>query len=245
MGPWRIPLTLVTSMRFGIGATMLLVLVAVSRASAQSALPDSVLEAAIALGSRYEGQSDFVRQYLSKQECGITGFWTGNGVTREVRLFTDFDVVAAGAAGAKAQMRTLSLEEARRVPTSGLLLVNFRVSGKGHAELRKATEEYGRTGAHVVLQVGDSVMQPVRKEPPVARVDRDQARGAMVQSYPLGQYAVTVATPLGGRPEFEQNQSFAFDVRPEALPRRLTVHVIDETGDRRSKVCDLQVLRTH
>jgi hypothetical protein len=207
-------------------------------ATAQEASEASTMEAAILAGARFKTAEAYVRSVASSQSCSVTGYWSGNGVTRKVTFLSHFDVVAAEAAQATGEMRQYRLEDARGTD-SEVLLAMLTVSGSGTYAVRKVGDEYGPNGAHLVLQLDDSLIQPSGKSALSASYRRAAPVGAMMQQHDLGGFSVITALPLGGSQRAELRQLFVFDVSRERLSNGFKLYLIDVKGRRREERCSL------
>jgi hypothetical protein len=140
-----------------------------------------------------------------------------DGISKYATFYNDWPAVAAESAAAHQQMRELKADE---VQSSGLLHVFVEVHGRGAFPTGKMNRRYGNERAHLVLKVGERILQPVEK---MMVMKSDQSPAAY----------------LAGYDESKITLNFAFDVLPEDLDVPLTVILIDGDGNKHQAVADL------
>jgi len=116
-----------------------------------------------------------------------------DGTSKYATFFNDWLAVAAESAAAHQQMRELKAED---VQSKGLLHAFVEVHARGASGTGKLDRRYGHERAHLVLKIGDRIVQPVGK----SMMYRDG------QSVPMF---------LLGSPSGKITLEFAFDVVPE------------------------------
>jgi hypothetical protein len=140
-----------------------------------------------------------------------------DGISKYATFYNDWTAVAAESAAAHQQMRELKPEE---IQTTGLLHVFVEVHGRGAIPTGKMNRRYGPQRAHLVLNIGERIVQPVEK---TTIMKSDQSPGAY----------------LAGYNESKITLSFAFGVSPEDLQSPMTVILIDGDGNKHQQKADL------
>jgi hypothetical protein len=140
-----------------------------------------------------------------------------DGTSKYATFFNDWHAVAAESAAAHQQMRELKAED---VQSKGFLHAFVEVHARGASGTGKLDRRYGHERAHLVLKVGDRIVQPVDKS----------------MMYRSGQSATMF---LLGSPSGKIALEFAFDLVPEDLQNPVEVILIDGDGNRHLKVADL------
>jgi hypothetical protein len=140
-----------------------------------------------------------------------------DGISKYATFYNDWPAVAAEAAAAHQQMRELKPEE---IQTNGLLHAYVEVHGRGAFPTNKMNRRYGPQRAHLVLKIGERIIQPVEK---VTIMKSDQSPAAY----------------LAGYNESKITLSFAFDVSREELQSAVTVILIDGDGNKHQQVANL------
>src|SRR5690242_6123591 len=80
---------------------------------AQVGPADSSILAAIRQGARFKSRANYLEDGTRDVTCTLSNIWSRDGITKEARFFSDFDVIAAAAADAQRQMRPFGLEDAK------------------------------------------------------------------------------------------------------------------------------------
>jgi hypothetical protein len=140
-----------------------------------------------------------------------------DGISEYATFFSDWEAVAAESAAAHQQMRELSPDD---VESTGLLHAFVEVHAHGMIPASKMNRRYGGKRAHLVLKIGDRVVQPVTKS---MIKQSDQSAGAA----------------LIGLPEGTITLDFAFDVSPKDIQAPVEVILIDGDGNRHRRAADL------
>jgi hypothetical protein len=141
-----------------------------------------------------------------------------DGISKYATFYNDWTAVAAESAAAHQQMRELKPEE---IQTTGLLHVFVEVHGRGAFPTGKMNRRYGPQRAHLVLKLGERIVQPVEK---MMIMKSDQSPAAY----------------LAGYNESKITLSFAFDVSPDDLQSAVTVILIDGDGNKHQQKADLK-----
>lgn len=165
-----------------------------------------------------------------------------DGISKDVRVFTDFDIVAAAAAAANAEMRKFTIEDARKLPLHDVVFANVNMTARGLVPVQRLRNKYVDKGVHLVLQIADSIVQPISKESAKSSGSSSDL-GTLYQWYDLGGMSLLTGVPLGWSSQRFQ-QEFVFPVSGSAIPKDLTVFVIDHEGKRNKISCDFKQLRT-
>jgi hypothetical protein len=140
-----------------------------------------------------------------------------DGISKYATFYNDWTAVAAESAAAHQQMRELKPEE---IQTTGLLHVFVELHGRGAFPTGKMNRRYGPQRAHLVLELGERIVQPVEK---TTIMKSDQSPAAY----------------LAGYNESKITLSFAFDMSPEDLQSWVTVILIDGDGNKHQQKADL------
>jgi hypothetical protein len=207
------------------------------RVEAQKAIPDSVIDAAIRQGLQFKSRASYLEDGTRDVTCTLANIWSRDGITKEVRFFSDFDVIAAAAADAQRQMRPFGVEDAKKLPLTGLLHVNVQMTAHGLFPVKTLQQQYASKGVHTVLSIRDSVVQPLDATTVKSDVDGETI-GVLFNWYRIGNTSLITGTPLGFQnSHFEQE--FAYAVAVATLPGKVKVFVIDSDGGKSEKECDV------
>jgi hypothetical protein len=141
-----------------------------------------------------------------------------DGISKYTTFYNDWPAVAAESAAAHQQMRELKVEE---IQTNGLLHAFVEIHGRGAFPTGKMNRRYGQQRAHLVLKIGERIIQPFEK---MMIMKSDQSPAAF----------------LAGYNESRITLDFAFDVSPEDLDVPTTIILIDGDGNRHQAKADLK-----
>lgn len=228
-------------MRTGLVRLLLAITGVLSATPLSAQATDEQLQAAISEGLKFPTRARYLEKGTKAGRCGWAGTFSMDGIKKEVRFFTDFDIVAASAAAANGEMRRFTLEEARKLPLYDVLFANVWMKAQGAFPVRRLQSKYVEGGLHMVLQVGDSLIQPLSKAD--IQTEGESAQfGTLYQWYDLGGYSLLTGTPLGYVAQVFQ-QEFVFPMSAAELPTALQVWVIDGDGNRKMLECELSKLR--
>lgn len=205
---------------------------------AQSALSDSVIMRAIAEGKRYASRDKYLSDGATKFRCNVAGFWSFDGISKGIQFFTDFDAIAAAAAAANREMRPFTLEQAKALPLTGLLLANVGMTARGKFPMERLQNDYVAKGVHLVLQVGDSLIQPITKGDVATTSSGDASAMVLLNWYKVGNMSLLTATPIGFASSHYE-QEFVFPISPATVPADIRVYLIHGDGDRKEVKCHL------
>jgi hypothetical protein len=187
------------------------------------------IQAAIQEGGQYKTVDQYFAKGMSGKPLrwGKAGRRTGgvervqlasnmatDGTSKYATFFNDWHAVAGESAAAHQQMRELKPED---VQSMGLLHAFVEVHARA---ARRAPAIWTDERAHLVLKIGDRIVQPADKS----------------MMYRSGQSATMF---LLGSPSGKITLEFAFDVLPEDLLNPVEVILIDGGGNRHHKVADL------
>jgi hypothetical protein len=136
-------------------------------------------------------------------------------ISEYATFFNDWQAVVAQSAAANQQMRGLKPAD---VESKGLLHVLVEVRGRGAWEAGRLDRRYGSSRAHLVLKIGDRIVQPAEKD----------------MRYREGQ-----SWDIFGVKSGKIGLDFTFDVSPEDLNRPVEVILIDGDGKRHKHEADL------
>jgi hypothetical protein len=181
--------------------------------------PDQI-HAAIAQGSGYKTADKFFEKGLRGKRVKLASAMAMDGIGKYATFFNDWQAVAIEAAGASQQMRDLKPDE---IQSSGLLHAWVEVHARGAIPVGKLDRRYREGRAHLVLKIGDRVVQPVEKDM-------------------ISKSGQSVGMVLLGAPSGKITLDFAFDVSPEDLRDAVLVILIDGDGNRHEAKADLSGL---
>lgn len=209
--------------------------VAISPAVAQSPLSDDAVQRAIAEGMRYRTRGEYLERGTKGHACKIAGLFAMDGISKEIRFFTDYDIVASAAAAANAEMRSFTLADARQLPLTGLVLANVRMTARGMIPVRELQSKYVKNGVHLVLRVNDTLVQPIKKESASAETSGGEI-ATLYGYWGSNNIGLLTGVPLGFQ-KSEFQQEFVYPTHSDVLPRELTAFMIDSDGNRKQVSC--------
>jgi hypothetical protein len=197
--------------------------------------------AAIAFGKQFKSRDQFLDNGLKRQKLQISSAWAVDGISKYLLFFTDYDVVAAASTAANQQMRELNDDDVKKLPLSGLLHVNVLLHGRGSIPVARLRANFGGEGPHLVIQMGDTIIQPVAKNfgsdtgviPPSGPVQ--------ISVYNVGNTSYITEHQLGWSQE-RLEVEFAFQLPPEALQQKVKAILIDTQGKRYPIDIDLRTI---
>jgi hypothetical protein len=204
-------------------------------------VPLGRLQSAIDAGMAFPNRAKYLEKGAEGNKCNWAGTFAMDGISKEVRIFTDFDVVASAAAAANAEMRKFTTDDALKLPLHNVVFANVNMTARGIIPVQRLKDKYVQKGVHMVIQLGDSIVQPLTKES-VTTDGSTVELGTLYQWYHLGGMSLLTGVPLGWSSQKFQ-QEFVFPVSASDVPRDLTVYVIDNDGKRSKISCDLKALR--
>jgi hypothetical protein len=176
------------------------------------------IDAAIQEGSKYKSASRFLEKGLRGKRVKLASAMAMDGISKYATFFNDWHAVAAEAAAATQQMRQLKADD---VQSNGLLHAFVEIQARGAIPTGKLDRRYGSERAHLVLKIGERIVQPVGK--------------SMI--YRSGQ---SLSMVLLGANSGKITLNFAFDVLPADLESSVEVILIDGDGNRHQHIADLK-----
>lgn len=206
-------------------------------------LPEAVLARAIAAGSEAGSPARYLERAGRELQCSIAGYMSMDGIEKKVLFLSDFDRIALAAASAKMELRTFGLIEAKQLPVTGTLLAEARLAARGAFPMERLQKKYSATGTHLVLIVGDSVVQPIDKSGTSTSAAGRPSTLTLWQRYPVAGSNVYVGTPVGGQ-HLEFRQSFVFPVAAADLPDKFGIVLVNGAGEKKSGECRVPALRS-
>jgi hypothetical protein len=180
-------------------------------------LSPSQIAAAIERGSGHKSIDKYLEKGLVGKRIKLAGAMSRDGISKYVTLYNDFQAVAAESAAAHQQMRDLKPDD---VQSSGLLHAFVEVQGGGIVGVARLDRGYQGGRAHLVLKIGDRVLQPLDKS-------------MLKQANQAG------ATLMWGATMRKITLQFSFDVTPEDLRSPIEIVLIDGDGNRHTGHADL------
>ena len=188
--------------------------------------PDQI-QAAIEEGSKYKTADRVLdcldQKYVScdknlkGKRVRLASAMAADGISKYATFYNDWQAVVAQAAAAHQQMREIKPAD---VESKGLLHVFVEIHARGAHGTGKLDRRYSEQRSHLVLQIGDRVIQPLDKNM-VARTGQNDA------SYLIG--------VKSGEITLEYN----FDVTPQDLQSPVGVILIDGDGHKHTHEADL------
>jgi len=175
------------------------------------------VQAAIQEGSKYKTIDKFLEKGLKGKRVKLASAMAMDGISKYATFFNDWQAVAAEAAAAHQQMRVLKADE---VQSNGLLHAFVEVHARGAIPTSKMNRRYRDERAHLVLKVGERVIQPVAKS---MTKQSDQSVGMIVAGVAEGKITL----------------DFAFDVSSDDLLSPVEVILIDGDGNKHHATVDL------
>ncbi len=219
-----------------------------AKAETYRGLPQPVhrvdLNAAIAYGSRFKSRKQFLEKGLKDNKVQLASAWAMDGISKYVTFFTDFEAVASAAANAQQEMRSYSTSDALKLPLSGLVYAHVEVHGRGMLPVRKVASRYVKNSAHLVIQLGEEIIQPLSKEMLSVRDASFVAPVALFTYWDMGNVSLLTGGTLGWEGA-KAEMEFVFGLTPEQLTRKGTVILIDADGNRHKEDVDFsKIIRT-
>jgi hypothetical protein len=194
-------------------------------------------EKAIQYGAQFKSRKQFLERGLTSRKIQLASAWAADGISKYVTFFTDFEAVASAAAQAKQEMRTFTAADAQKLPLTGLVYAHVEVHGRGIIPTRKVGSRYVRNSAHLVVQFGEDVVQPLSKEMKGVRDASVVLPVALFTWWDLGNVCLLTGGPLGfygAKAELE----FVFSLSPDQMKKKGTIILIDADGNRHKEDVD-------
>ena len=189
---------------------------------------------AIEVGNQFKSRSRFLEKGLKGNKVQLASAWAMDGISKYVTFFTDFEAIASAAAQARQEMRPFTEADAKKLPLTGLLYAHVEVHGRGMLPTRKVAKRYARNSAHLVVQFGEDVVQPLSKELKDVRDASVKLPIALFTWWDIGNVSLLTGGTLGfegAKVELE----FVFGLSPEQMKKKGKVILIDGDGNRHQK----------
>ena len=168
------------------------------------------------------------------QQVRINRAGFGDPIEKKVLMLTDLDRVALEAAEAKRQLREISIEDIKKNLPFGVMEVLLEANCYNNLYAGSLPKWGPNGGVHVVLKVGDKVIQPLEKKagPADAVSVLPQEHGIVSR-----QGDVVTYTPLYQSAIYERASERAWFAFPLLLPdvKKFTVVVISGEGKQKEK----------
>jgi hypothetical protein len=230
-----------------VNRVLALALVVVAGGAAQPLGQDQVSQA-VARGKLYSCRADFLKDGLKSKKIKIDGAMARDGVSKYVTFYDDRDVIAAAAAEANQKMRDLSPVDIASIPHSGLLFANVEIHARGLIPTKRMAQRYMDGNAHLVLEIGDGVIQPVKigtyPTPPKTECYNTMYLWSVFGNYNFSVGGlVPIAIPCGSVGPNKIAIEFAFALDEEQRrAKKAEVILLDGDGKRHSAEFDLATL---
>ncbi len=176
------------------------------------------IQAAIQDGGTYKTVDKFLEHGLKGKRVKLASAMALDGISKYATFFNDWQAVAAESASAHQQMRELKVDE---IQMNGLLHAYVEVHARGAIPASKLNRRYREQRAHLVLKIGERIVQPIEK---TMIKKSDQSVPAIFAGFQEGKITL----------------DFAFDVSPEDLQNPVTVILIDGDGNKHQQKADLK-----
>ncbi len=190
----------------------------------QAATPLTIdqIREAIRYGEGFKSRADYLQHGMKGVRVKLASAMAMDGISKYATFYGDWDAVAASAADAKREMRTVRPEE---ITSTGLIYALVEVHGRGAIPTSKLDRRYLNGHAHLVLRAGDKKIQPVEKSV-------------------LNQNDQSTAGVLMWGKDFAQKDTleFAFDVTPADLDQPVEVILIDGDGHQHKAMATLSMI---
>jgi len=154
---------------------------------------------------------------LKGKKVRLASAMAADDISKYATFYNDWQAAVAQAAAAHQQMREIKPAD---VESKGLLHVLVEIHARGAHGTGKLDRRYSEQRAHLVLQIGDKVVQPLDKNI-VARTGQNDA------SYLIGIKSGEIAL------------EYSFDVTPQDLQSPVKVILIDGDGHKHTHEADL------
>ena len=188
--------------------------------------PDQI-QAAIREGSNYK-TADRVLDCLNEKyvSCDrnlkgkrvkLASAMAADGISKYAIFYNDWQAVVAQSAAANQQMRELKPAD---VESKGLLHVFVEIHARGASGTGKLDRRYSNERAHLVLKIGDRIVQPTEKS-------MNYRAGQSIGMFMLGAKSGKIAL------------DYSFDVSPQDLQSPVEVILIDGDGHKHEHEADL------
>ena len=128
--------------------------------AARPSLNEAQIKQAIAYGARFKTEDEFFKSGIKGVRIKLASAMAMDGISKYATFFDDWNVIAAKSAAANQQMRELN---PIGIQSKGLLHVIVEIHARGTIGNGKLSRRYGKERAHLVLKIGERVVQPLAK----------------------------------------------------------------------------------
>jgi hypothetical protein len=154
---------------------------------------------------------------LKGKRVKLASAMAADGISKYATFYNDWQAVVAQSAAANQQMRELKPAD---VESKGLLHVFVEIQARGASGTGKLDRRYSNERAHLVLKIGDRIVQPTEKS-------MNYRAGQSIGMFMLGAKSGKIAL------------DYTFDVSPQDLQSSVEVILIDGDGHRHEHEADL------
>ncbi len=194
---------------------------------------DAEIQAAMERGKNTPAKKLWA-EIKKNQQVRINRAGFGDPIEKKVLILTDLDRVSLEAAEAKRQLREMSVEDIRRNLPFGVMEILLEASCYNNMYASSLPKWGPNGGVHVVLKVGDKVIQPLEK-----RAGRADAVSVLPQEHGIvsQQGNMVTYTPLYRSAIYERASERAWFTFPalSANVKTFTVTAISGEGKQREK----------
>jgi len=195
-----------------------ILLCALLSVAAEDRLTPAEIQAAIREGAKYKTIDKFLEKGLKGKRVKLAGAMAMDGISKYVTFFNDWYAIAAEAAAANQQLRELRPED---LQPKCLLHAFVEIHARGAIPTSKLNRRYRETRAHLVLKIGDRIIQPVSKS---MIKKSDQSPGMIIAGIETGKITL----------------DFSFPVSGADLEAPVEVILVDGDGNRHQQKADLK-----
>jgi hypothetical protein len=198
------------------------------------------IRSAISHGRKFKSRSRYIEKGMKTSRVFITEL---DGVAKMITFFDDYDIVAAAAAEATQKMLPFTVTDTQDLPLRGLVYARVSLIGTYWAAY-KVEARYVQHPAHLVLQFGNTVIQPVSKETTKDQSDSVELPVSVFAFWNTKHVSVLAQSPLAmvvRQAELE----FVFQLSEVQKKATANVILIDGDGNHHQKRADLSVLLHH
>lgn len=181
-------------------------------------LTEAQMEQAIAYGARFKTRDKFLEKGLEGVRVKLASAMAMDGISKYATFFNDWNFIAAESAAANQHMRSVKPSDFEPM---GMLHAFVEVHARGAIPASKMNRRYLDQRAHLVIMVGDKVVQPAEKQ---MLKRSDQSPGMIIAGVESGKITL----------------QFDFEVsREDLVGHQVEVILIDGDGNRHRANADL------
>ena len=209
--------------------------------SASKKLTPIEINEALAFGNQWKSPNKFVEEALKPYRVQIASAWSKDSISKYVTFVTDWITVAAFATEAKRRMLPVTQADTERLPMEGLLNAVVELHGRGMMGASKLNGRWGGGSAHMVLKIGEEIVQPV-----AAKAMSEQSveyQNWMFVTKTFGGLGWTIGGPLPSYAEGKITLKFSFALNDRQSKENVSVILIDADGKQHDGKVDLAKLR--